>query len=246
MGMKNGKITVTVIKLCQGEGLCWLARKQKTKTKKMNLQSPNSIGRLAAVALISAAFLSQAFASSTTVSVNFGSAKSPMSSQGLGVASAVYDGYLTSSGVGSALKSAGVQAVRYPGGSYADIFHWQNYTSCGGVSRFGQQLRQFHEHGCQFSGRQGNHHLQLRYPTRPARTVPIPAKQPAGSITPTRPKATALPTGKLAMNKAATVSMAIPGWEEDLHYPYNGIRAGQYRPVPRRLWLELRPNLSTP
>ncbi|WP_327722234.1 hypothetical protein OG381_47795 [Streptomyces sp. NBC_00490] len=30
------------------------------------------------------------------------------------------------------LSAAGMKAVRYPGGSYADIYHWQTHTTEGG------------------------------------------------------------------------------------------------------------------
>jgi hypothetical protein len=64
----------------------------------------------------------------TTATVNFGLMKSAMSPQGLGVDTAVYDGILISSTVATTLKAAGIQALRYPGGSYADIFNWQTTT----------------------------------------------------------------------------------------------------------------------
>ncbi|MGD0678691.1 MAG: hypothetical protein ABSC94_25060 [Polyangiaceae bacterium] len=54
-----------------------------------------------------------------------------MSSVGIGIDTAVYDGYLISSAVATSLKAAGVQALRYPGGSYADIFNWQTTTVNG-------------------------------------------------------------------------------------------------------------------
>jgi hypothetical protein len=57
--------------------------------------------------------------------------------EGLGVASADYDNYLVSAGTASALINAGIKAVRYPGGSYADIVHWQTCSSCGGYTASG-------------------------------------------------------------------------------------------------------------
>jgi alpha-L-arabinofuranosidase len=32
------------------------------------------------------------------------------------------------------VAAAGIKAVRYPGGSYADIVHWQTCSSCGGYT----------------------------------------------------------------------------------------------------------------
>src|SRR5208282_1285293 len=65
--------------------------------------------------------------------VDFAAAKATMPPQGIGVDTAVYDGLLISSTVATKLKAAGVQALRYPGGSYADIFNWQTTTGNDGA-----------------------------------------------------------------------------------------------------------------
>jgi hypothetical protein len=63
--------------------------------------------------------------------------------EGLGVASAVYYGTMTSSGAASSVAAAGIKTIRYPGGSYADIFHWQTYTGCGGYLAPGDDFNSF-------------------------------------------------------------------------------------------------------
>jgi hypothetical protein len=67
------------------------------------------------------------------VSVNALQQMATMPLQGLGVCSAVYDNVLINSSVATQLKAAGIGAVRYPGGSYADIFNWQTTTMNGGA-----------------------------------------------------------------------------------------------------------------
>ena len=67
-----------------------------------------------------------------TVTLNTTQTMAVMQSEGMGIASAVYDNYLTSAGTGNAISNAGIKIIRYPGGSYADTFHWQNYTACNG------------------------------------------------------------------------------------------------------------------
>jgi hypothetical protein len=66
----------------------------------------------------------------TTVTVNV--ADSPIASVSpdmMGVHTAVYDGLLTtSSTTPMLLKDAGVTSLRYPGGSYADLYHWESNT----------------------------------------------------------------------------------------------------------------------
>ncbi len=69
---------------------------------------------------------------STTVSVNFGSTLSSMPAYGLGVGCSVYDWGMTASGTATAVANAGATAIRYPGGSFADIYHWQTGTACNG------------------------------------------------------------------------------------------------------------------
>lgn len=71
-----------------------------------------------------------------SVSINTSSAMGAVPAQGYGVDSSVYDGYMTNPGLGAALKSGGFNAIRYPGGSYADIFNFfspsDNTLNAGG------------------------------------------------------------------------------------------------------------------
>src|SRR5471030_2562654 len=66
------------------------------------------------------------------VTVTVSAPSAVMSSTGLGVGSSVYDNYLVDAAVPGNLKAAGVGMVRYPGGSYADIFHWQTASTTTG------------------------------------------------------------------------------------------------------------------
>jgi len=50
----------------------------------------------------------------------------------LGVNDAVWDSQLGTPAVSDLLKSAGVRMMRYPGGSYGDIYHWKDNTAPGG------------------------------------------------------------------------------------------------------------------
>src|SRR6186713_2501887 len=51
---------------------------------------------------------------------------------GLGVNDAIWDAELGTAATTGLLRAAGVQTVRYPGGSYADIYHWRDHTAPGG------------------------------------------------------------------------------------------------------------------
>jgi hypothetical protein len=67
------------------------------------------------------------------VSVYISKPMAAMPPLGLGVCSAVYDNDLISSSVATMLKAAGISAVRSPGGSYADVYDWQNNSGIDGA-----------------------------------------------------------------------------------------------------------------
>ncbi len=75
------------------------------------------------------------------VSINATNVMAAMPPAGLGVCTAVYDNVLIDSSIPPLLKAAGITAVRYSGGSYADIFNWANTTvNDGGIHQLQRQL----------------------------------------------------------------------------------------------------------
>jgi hypothetical protein len=72
-------------------------------------------------------------ASAQTVTVNYNSSLGQVPATGQGIGTAVYDGNLMDAAVPGLIKNAGYNIVRYPGGSYADIYHWQTNTATGGA-----------------------------------------------------------------------------------------------------------------
>jgi hypothetical protein len=78
-----------------------------------------------------------------TVTVNPAQPMATMPLEGLGVASAVYYGTMTSAGAANSVAAAGIKTIRYPGGSWADIFHWQSYTVCGFTPASGDDFNSF-------------------------------------------------------------------------------------------------------
>jgi hypothetical protein len=50
----------------------------------------------------------------------------------IGVNHAIWDSQLGTDAVADLLGDAGVRAMRYPGGSYSDIYHWEDHTAPGG------------------------------------------------------------------------------------------------------------------
>jgi hypothetical protein len=89
---------------------------------------------LAAVTALAAAALPGAFAASTpvAVTVNARAGLATVPNTALGVNDAIWDKELGTTAVSDLMTAAGVRMLRYPGGSYADIYHWETHTAPGG------------------------------------------------------------------------------------------------------------------
>src|SRR6516225_2725097 len=66
------------------------------------------------------------------VTVNATAGLGTIPADGIGLNTAVYDGYMNDTPIPGLLKAAGIDALRYPGGSYSDIYNWQNGTAAAG------------------------------------------------------------------------------------------------------------------
>ena len=71
-----------------------------------------------------------------TVRVNTTLTRGTVPPYGLGIDTAVYDGAMSDSAVPSLLKAAGFNVMRYPGGSYADLYQWQTGTGTAGQGAY--------------------------------------------------------------------------------------------------------------
>ncbi|MGA7830234.1 MAG: cellulose binding domain-containing protein [Terracidiphilus sp.] len=113
------------------------------RSKGYDLWSRRVLSLLVVLSLFTATAWCQTTA---TVTVNAGSKAATVGPEAYGVDTAVYDGYLTSSGVSSLLSEAGITAIRYPGGSYADIFNFisgTDQTLNGGYFASGDTFNNF-------------------------------------------------------------------------------------------------------
>ncbi|MBQ0905544.1 cellulose binding domain-containing protein [Micromonospora sp. U21] len=73
-----------------------------------------------------------AAADPVAVTVNARAGLATVPDTALGVNHAIWDQHLGSTATSDLLRDAGVRMMRYPGGSYADIYHWQDHTAPGG------------------------------------------------------------------------------------------------------------------
>ncbi|MEU4695246.1 cellulose binding domain-containing protein [Actinoplanes sp. NPDC023714] len=73
-----------------------------------------------------------AAATSTRVDIDVRAGLATVSDVAVGVNHAIWDSQLGTPAVSGLLNDAGVTMLRYPGGSYADIYHWEDHTAPGG------------------------------------------------------------------------------------------------------------------
>jgi hypothetical protein len=73
-----------------------------------------------------------AMAQTATVTVDAMAGLGTVPAHAIGLNTAVYDGDMNDSAIAPLLKAAGVDALRYPGGSYSDIYNWQTGTAAEG------------------------------------------------------------------------------------------------------------------
>ena len=66
------------------------------------------------------------------ITVDAGTSLGTVPSTGVGLNTAVYDSHMNDTTASSLMKAAGVRQLRYPGGSYADAYHWKTHTLDGG------------------------------------------------------------------------------------------------------------------
>jgi Cellulose binding domain/Fibronectin type III domain len=83
----------------------------------------------------------QALSDSVTVDATAGLGTIPANAIGLNTA--VYDGDMNDTPIPGLLKAAGINALRYPGGSYSDIYNWETNVAEGGYDAPGTDFANF-------------------------------------------------------------------------------------------------------
>lgn len=104
------------------------------------LRRPLAMTASAALAVVAAALplstpavaADPAATGDTTVTVNASAGLGTVSSTALGANTAIWDANMNDPQVTSLYRAAGIGALRYPGGSYSDIYHWVDNTAPGG------------------------------------------------------------------------------------------------------------------
>ncbi|MFG2036494.1 cellulose binding domain-containing protein [Dactylosporangium sp. NPDC048998] len=94
----------------------------------------SALALLVAAGALGSAPLTSAYAdpAPVNVTVNARAGLATVADTALGVNDAIWDSELGTTAVSDLLGAAGVGMMRYPGGSYADIYHWKTHTAPGG------------------------------------------------------------------------------------------------------------------
>ena len=100
-----------------------------------------SLAAAAAPAARAAGAAPQDVSGSVTVNATAGLGAIP--SGAIGLNTAVYDQYMNDAAIPSLVKAAGIDAMRYPGGSYSDIYDWQTNVATGGYDAPNTDFDQF-------------------------------------------------------------------------------------------------------
>jgi hypothetical protein len=91
------------------------------------------VGALAAAAVWVTTGTAAAATLSASVTVNASQSLGTFTDIGVGANTAVWDSNLADTQTATLMRNANVKMLRYPGGSYADIYHWQTHTADGGA-----------------------------------------------------------------------------------------------------------------
>ncbi|WP_377268443.1 hypothetical protein [Peterkaempfera sp. SMS 1(5)a] len=82
-------------------------------------------------------------AADADVTVNTQAGLGTLGGAARGVNAAIWDSHMNDPEVATLMKAAGVGAMRYPGGSYSDIYHWKDNTAPGGYVAPGTDFDSF-------------------------------------------------------------------------------------------------------
>ena len=94
-------------------------------------------------------------AAQVTVDVNAANVIATMPDIGIGLHTSVYANNFTQPRLPSEIALGGIQLLRYPGGSYSDIYHWSNHTATNGYAASGSHFGNFVTRLLEGSGTKG-------------------------------------------------------------------------------------------
>ena len=161
------------------------------------------------------------------VEIDFKTELAQVPAAGYGVGMSVYDGDFTSPTLPARLKAAGVTALRYPGGSYADAYHWKTHAATEGTKLWinaNDTFDHFMTMDVIPSGAQAI--ITVNYGSNQAGTGGGDPAEAADWVRyANREKGWNVRYWEIG-NEVGGNGYFGTEWEEDLHAPYNGDRKG--------------------
>jgi hypothetical protein len=109
----------------------------------MRIFSSRLVTALRGSAVAAVVCLAQTASAQVNVNVNAANVVAVMPDGGIGLHTSVYANNFTQSTLPGQIAAGGVNMLRYPGGSYADIYHWTNHTATGGYAASGSHFGNF-------------------------------------------------------------------------------------------------------
>jgi hypothetical protein len=91
-------------------------------------------GTLVAVVLLHSILGNASVLAQVNVSINAENVLAPVPATGIGLHTSVYANQFGNAVLPGRIAESGVEMLRYPGGSYSDIYHWTNHTATGGYA----------------------------------------------------------------------------------------------------------------
>ena len=139
----------------------------------------------------------------------------------------MYDNILVSAGTAAAIADAGIKIVRYPGGSYADTFHWQNYTACNGsYLAAGGAFDNWINNTVLPAGAKAI--ITVNYGSNPTCDGGADPSEAAAWVNyANNVRGLGIKYWEIGNEVGGNGYYGGSGWEYDLHYPYNGNRNAQ-------------------
>ncbi|MEU6415773.1 cellulose binding domain-containing protein [Streptomyces spiralis] len=126
---------------------------RRRSTRRALAAAAATVALLAGTGLVSAAAADTSTAAGTStatgtsdavdVTVNAGQGLGTIPDTAYGLNSAIWDANMNTAGTQDLVKAAGIGMLRYPGGSYGDIYHWKTHTAPGGYVAPGTDFDSF-------------------------------------------------------------------------------------------------------
>ncbi|HET9013982.1 MAG TPA: hypothetical protein VFN57_00175 [Thermomicrobiaceae bacterium] len=102
-----------------------------------------AIGLAVAVAAVAAIFTARPTLASATITVDPTVAQATVGPVAVGLNTAVWDGHLQDAAVPGLLAGVGTKLLRFPGGSTADVYHWQTNSITPGQAGYANPANTF-------------------------------------------------------------------------------------------------------